>query len=146
MSTLGEPGVRIYIYIYIYTKLIPLSSHVCSIISTEFWWYCFSIILFWSVISSLILTIDSMSITFCKVMIVLNESPFWTLLWRKSDIPITLSLFYVLKLFGLFLFTCEIMAVYLILLDPENNYCHIYLLKTYTPYLFIFLLKNTSSI
>ena len=55
------------------TQFITLSSCVLSIISDGFLWdEIYSLILIWSVVSSLILALDSESVTFCKVMSVLN--------------------------------------------------------------------------
>ena len=56
------------------TQFITLSSCVLSIISDGFLWdEIYSLILIWSVVSSLILALDSESVTFLKIISVLNE-------------------------------------------------------------------------
>ena len=56
------------------TQFITLSSCVLSIIGDGFLWdEIYSLILIWSVVSSLILALDSESVTFLKIISVLNE-------------------------------------------------------------------------
>ena len=118
---------------HVFTKLITLSSQAWSIISAEFWWdEVYSLILFWSFIPSLILTLDYVYINSCKLISVWNELKFWTLLW-KFDVTITLSLFDVFKWFDLLLLTCEILVLRIQFLDLEKKSCHVFFLTTYTP-------------
>ena len=59
---------------YVLSKLIPLPSHVWSITSDVFLGDdMYTLVLFLSIISSLILILDSVSVYFWKVMSVLNE-------------------------------------------------------------------------
>ena len=64
---------------FVLTKLIPLSSNVWSIVSAEFWWgEMYSLIFFWSVLSSLIRTIDSISVFLG------DESIKWTVVFNVA--------------------------------------------------------------
>ena len=119
----------------VWIKLIPFSSHLLSIISDEFLWDDISsLILFISMISSLIIIIDYVSVSFWKVTSVLNELLVWTLIRGRFEFPITFSLFDVFKWFDLLLLTCELTLV------------HILLLEIYETSLPCFLLDNKNTI
>ena len=102
----------------VWIKLIPFSSHVLSIISDEFLWDDISsLILFISMISSLIIIIDYVSVSFLKVTSVLTELLVWMLIRGRFEFPITFSLFDVFKWFDLLLLTCELTLVHILLLE-----------------------------
>ena len=115
-----------------------MSSHVWSIISAEVWWNeIYSIMLFSSIIPSLVLTLDCVYVTFFKVPSVLNELSFWRLIQGRFVFPITLSLFDVLKLFYLLLLTYKLKVIHLLLLDLYETFLYCFLLdevKTITIY------------
>ena len=73
------------------SNFFSLSSHVLPITSSEYWWeYISSLIFSSSIFSLLILIIDSVSVYVCKVMSVLNELLFWTLIPGIFEFPIKL--------------------------------------------------------
>ena len=65
---------------------------------------------------------------FFKFTSVLNGVSFWTLLWENFEVPITLSLFDVFKLFGLLLLTCELTVLDLLLLEIYVTFLPCFLL------------------
>ena len=65
----------------------------------------------------MIIKLDSVSVTFWKSMSVLNGLSFWTFLWGKFEVPITLPLFDVFKLFYSLLLTCELIVLNILLLE-----------------------------
>ena len=111
---------------YVSIKLIPLSSHLWSITNAEFLWDDISsLILSSSIISSFILTLDSVSVPFYKMMSVLNRLSFLMFIQGWFEFTITLPLFDVFTLFHLLLFTCELTVLNILLLDLEKHLCHV---------------------
>ena len=114
------------------SKLFPFSSHVWSISSAKkLWYYISSLILFSSIISSLILLLDSVSVSFCKVMSVLKKYLMWTLKQGRFKFPIKLSLFDVLKLFDLLLLTCGLTVVHILFLEMYKIFLPCFLLDNW---------------
>ena len=65
-------------------KLIPLSLYIWSITPVELWWYDIpSLVLLSSIFYSLILVIDSVSVSFCKVKSSFDKCSVWTLIRRE---------------------------------------------------------------
>ena len=93
-----------------------------------------SFILFSSIISSLVLILDYVSVYFCKVPSVLNELSIWTLIQGRFENPITVSLFDAFKLFHLILLTCNLTVL------------HLFFLEMYRIFLPWFLLGDINSI
>ena len=100
------------------SKLIPLSSHVWEITPVEFWWDAsYSLAFLSSIFSSLILVLDSASVSFWKVTSSFDEHLVWTLIRGRFEFPITLSLLYVFGLFYSLLLTCEVTVIHLLFLE-----------------------------
>ena len=120
---------------YVLSNLIQLSLHVCEITSVEFWRDASSsLALFSSIFSSLILVIDSVSVSFFKVTSSFDEILVRTLIRGRFYSPITLSLLYVFVLFDLLLLVCEVTVI------------HLLFLEIYKIFLPCFLLDNVNSI
>ena len=80
----------------------------------------------------------SVSISFFKVTSVLNELPFWTLLWGNFDVLITLSLFELFELFDSLMLICEIMLVHIILILLGKKFLQCFLHeKVYLIYIYL---------
>ena len=85
----------------------------------------------------MILILDSVSVSFCKVISILNEHLVLTLIQGRFEFTITLSLFDVIKLSDFLLFTCELTVVHNLFLDLYENplsYFHINNVNTITIY------------
>ena len=103
------------------SKLFPFSSNVWSITSAEFLWDDISsLILLSSIISSLVLILDYVSVSFWKIMSVLKKILVWTLKRGRFKFPITLSLFDVFEFFHLLLLTCELTLVHILFLEMHK--------------------------
>ena len=132
---------------YVFTKLILLSSHSWLIISSGFWWDKMSSLIF----SNLFFHHWCYHLTLYPSLFLKQQvyymnwnsercyEKFFTLLWHYYC-------FMHSKIFHYLLLICEIMVLRLLFLDLEKPYFRFSFLTTYTLYLFIFLLKDSSSI
>ena len=106
-----------------------LSSYVWSIILAESWWdNISSLIYFSSIVSLLVIIIDSVSVSAWKVMSVLNKLLVWTLIRGRSELTKTFALFSVFKLFDSIMLMCESTLIHLLFLDLYETYLTCYLL------------------
>ena len=116
-------------FLFCVEKKNPVSSHVWSITSDEFWWDNISLLLLLSsIISSFILVIDSVSVSFCKVMSLFNENLVWTLIQGRFRFIKTLSLFDVFELFVSLIIKCELTLMHILFLDFIWNFLPCFLL------------------
>ena len=68
------------------------------------------------IISSLIIIIDSLSVSVLKELLV------WALIWGRFEFPKRLSLFDLFKWFDSLLLTCQLTVVYILLLDLDKTF------------------------
>ena len=94
----------------------------------------FPLIMFSSIISSFIITLDYIFVSVQKLMSVLNVLSFSTMIWGRFEWTITLSLFDIFEFIDFLLLTCELMIV------------HLLFLKIYKITLTCFLFDNINSI
>ena len=94
----------------------------------------------------MILALDTESVTFCKLMSVLNELSYWTLLWGRFEFPIRLSLFDVFQLFDSLILMCDITVVHLLFLDLYKTFQTYFLLDDVNTISIYLLLKNSTSV
>ena len=115
------------------SKLIWFSSHVWEITFVEFCWdACSSVALLSSIFPSLILVLDSVSVSFWKGTSSFDECLVWTLILGMFlgmfEFSITLSLLYVFRSFYSLLFTYEVTVVHLLLLELNETFRACFLL------------------
>ena len=78
---------------------------------------------FSSIISSLLLVLNYVSVSFLKVMSVLKELFAWMLIQVKFGFSISISMFDILKFFDSPLLTCEWTVKHLLFLEM-NKFCY----------------------
>ena len=76
----------------------------------------------------MILILDSVSVSICKAMSVLNELWVWTLIRGRFEFTITLSLSGVFKLFDLLMLTYELIVIHLLFLDLYETFLPCFLI------------------
>ena len=127
-----------------------ISSIIILCIVNYFWWILMRWNFFTSInlisVSSLILALESESVTFFKLMSVLNELSFLTLLWGRFEFPIRLSLFDVFQLFDSLILMCDITVVHLLFLDLYKTFQTYFLLDDVNTISIYLLLKNSTSV
>ena len=105
------------------SKLNTLSSHLWSITPVEFWWDAiYSLAVLSYIFSSLMIVLESVSVSFCKVTSSFDEHLVWMLILEMFEFPITLSLFYVFRSFYSLLLTCEVTLVHILFLDLGKTF------------------------
>ena len=100
----------------------PSNSMLClwlfSSIILSCWHDIYSLALLSSVISSLILILDCVLVSFCKVMSLFNEVLEWMLIQGRFEFTITSSLFDIFELFV----KCYLTVICLLFLDLNETF------------------------